>query len=258
MSKLLKIVTGVAALAALTAGMAFAGQNAGAIGKLYWQVGTAKLAARDNTDCTPKFVITATGVKNIRGANCQVVVNGLGGNLPPSWQVQSGGCGDGAGALATARSGFPTGVTSAWAGGTGLADGQSSMYYNASNCLTPHGTGLIWLETAGTTGVNKTATTEYGLYTVTVDQSSGLCAGDCGDPVGPSGVCLNLYLKDPCPTTTTNGNFIQLLDGALAIDNCTVPAGFQNLTWNGGASGAQLCPGVTRIASSSWGKLKNA
>jgi len=256
MSKLLKIVTGVAALTALTAGMAFAGANAGGTAAIYWQTGNTKDAARDNTDCTPKFVITAKGIKNIRGANCQVVVNGLGGVLPPSWQVQSGGCGDGAGALATARSGFPSGIVSAWASGTGLADGQSSMYYNASNCLTPHGTGLIWLETAGTTGVTKTATIEYGLYTVVVDQSSGICAGDCMDPAGPRGVCLNLYLKDPCPTTSTNGNFIQLLDGSLLIDNFTVAASVATLTWNG--NGVQFCPGVTKVATSSWGKLKNA
>lgn len=258
MSKLLKIVTGVAALAALTAGMAFAGQNAGGTAKIYWvNAANQKSTLRDDVTCTPKFVITATGVKNIRGANCQVRVAGLGGNLPPSWQVQSGGCGDGAGSFAPARSGFPTGVTSAWAGGTGLADGQSAMYYNSSNCLTPHGIGVFWLETAGTTGVNKTATTEYGLYVVTMDQSSGTCAGDCLDPAGPSGVCLNLFMTDPCPTPSVNGNFIELLDGALAQDNFAVVAGFNALTWQGGTA-ANACPGRTGVATSSWGKLKAA
>lgn len=253
MSKLLKLAVAAAALCSLAAGVAVAGQNAGATAKMYWvTTGNAKAAYRDETQCTPKLVITVTGVNSIRGANCQVDVNGLAGTLPPSWQAQSGGCADGAGAFAVARSGFPTGVTSVWAGGTGLADGQSSLYYNAGNCLTPHGTGLIWCETAGTTGVAKTATTEYGLYTVTMDQSSGLCAGDCSN--GALGVCLNLYLRDPCPTPTTNGNYIQLLDGPLQIDRCTVVPGFTNLTWKAGAS--TNCPAVTRATTSSWGTLK--
>ena len=239
-----------------------AGLNAGAVAKLYWLTGAnAKAAYRDETGCTPKLMVTASGLHNFRGANVQIQLGSDSGALPPSWQFQSGGCAS-AGQATLARSGFATGVPSAWDGATGVADAQSAMYFNFSTCLTPNGIAVIWLQSAGVSGVNKSPTTEYGLYVVSVDQSSSACAGSCADSAGPAGVCFNLFLKDPCPKTTTSGVFIQVLDGNLDVDNCPVTAGFSFLAWNSASNDISQMSGKCYIAgavrSTTWGQLRKS
>jgi hypothetical protein len=253
------------ALAVLTVaqGPVHAGLNAGATARFYWENSSTHLKSfsRDETSCTPKAIVAATGIQNFRGANVQIRVAGGGGALPPSWQIQSGGCANAAGTATLARSGFPSGMISVWASAIGVTDAQSGMYYIYSTCLTPHGIGVIWLESAGTTGINKASTTEYGLYAVTVDQSTGLCLGDCLGRDGPVSVCLCLYLADGCPTPTTTGNYIQLMDGNLTVDNCPVVPGFTTLTWNAGPGIGlnQNCELLAvKVQASTWGKLRKA
>ena len=238
-----------------------AGQNAGATAKLYWiDASNNVLATQVTSSCTPRFLVTTKGVKGIRGANVQIQVAGVEG-IPPSWQAQSGGCADSVGAFSYHRDAvsFPASKPSVWTGMSGLADAEHSMRYHYDNCLTPHGIAVIWLETAGTSEAIRNATTEYGLYVVSLDQSTGLCLGDCANSTQEL-ICLSGYLVNPCPNPTTSGPFIQLLDGNLAVDNCSYVVGFDGLAWLNGYTGPCTCPALCSdaVQTTSWGRLKKS
>lgn len=269
MSKLLKIALATAALTAMVACAANAGLNAGVAnnGALYWVAGTGVSANRNSTLCTPKFIVSVAGLTNFRGADVQIFINGVGQQLPPAWQMQTGGC-NGDNFLNTLSRSFASPYPTAFTGVSGVADGQMQMYYNwtGSSCnLTPHGVGFLWLESVGVNGAAKTATTRYGLYTVAVDLSQGLCPGDCayidpntGQPIQNAPVCIAPNFQAYCTDKNHPYGYgvYGVLDGNLLYDYVTCPANVAYLTWN--PAGAALdCPGVVPVGPTSWGKLKN-
>lgn len=262
MNKLLKIAVGAAALTALTASMAFAGANAGATGRLIWLTSgkkDTKAANHDNVGCTPLMGFTTTGLKSMKGADVQLVLNGVGGTVPDSWQYWStadaNGCAFGANVSATGFASTGAGaaadsIYNGFASVTGVATSQGGAeYYGNDPCLSPHGVATIWFSAAGAAGANKVSTKTYGLYTLSVDQNTG-CAGDCSSPAG---VCILVNYRLPCGQQT-GGTFFQLLDAANAIDQCSVAANSSYLTWNAASNAA--CPGVTAVKATSWGSLK--
>lgn len=269
MNKLLKIAVGAAALTALTVSLASAGLNAGATGRLMWlttQNKDTKDACRNSNDASPVLGFAALGVKNLRGCDLQLLLNGVDGQVPPSWQWwssadgSSSGCAAAAGANTYARGFNSTGAAPAadslyngWVGVPGVADAQSgTQYYQVNPCLTPHNVALIWFTSAGTNGANKVASKRYGLYKLGVDQNSG-CPGDISDP---KGVCIIANFRLPCQDPLNpRGYKFQLLDGGNNIDDCVVESAFTFLTWM--APCDTRCPGVTPAAPESWGKLKN-
>ncbi len=255
-----------AGLAALTAGMAFAGLNSGAVAHLYWQgtpTGTG-LAARDNTSGTPNILVTVTGLVEIRGADVQILINALDGNgPPPAWQFQLGGCSEGfatynVGGKSAAKNAFNVAPSV-----LGVVASQNSFNFNTGDCRTNNHTGLFWLSAAGANGGTRTPATEYNLWSINLDLATGVeadgvtpCAGGASDPAGPKGVCLNLNFRVPC-----NGpqlaEGLELIDGSLAQDFVAAPVGNQFLTWNVGLLAAQ-CPKVTPLSGTTWGRLKKS
>ena len=95
---LLVTLPGLCALAGLAIAPAQAGQNAGAVAHLYWQVGnTTADTARLSISGRPKLLVTVTGLVSFRGADIQLLVAAnSGGPLPDAWQGNgSNGCNDG-------------------------------------------------------------------------------------------------------------------------------------------------------------------
>jgi hypothetical protein len=269
MNKLLKIAVGAAALTALTVSMASAGLNAGATGKLLW-IGSNNKSTnlRDNVTCTPTIGFATTGLKNMKGADVQLIMNGVLGSVPPSWQWWSSpdgsslGCAAAASATTYFRGFSSTGVGAAadsiynaWTGVPGQAgsqDGAEYYQYTGDPCVTPHGVAVIWFSASGTNGVAKVASKTYGLFKLSIDQNSG-CPGDCSDPAG---VCILVNYRLPCndPANPRGAKFV-LVGSDNNTDDCVVPAGLTYLTWN--ANNNPACPGVTPAATSSWGSLKH-
>lgn len=253
MSKALKIAFAAAAIVVMAVGVANAGLNAGGSAQLYWQNGTALgLAARDNSSLTPQFVVTAKGLTNLRGIDCQLLVNGAGGTLPVDWDFTATGCN--AGNFSSFKGGrggaYPNAITTATAI-TGLAVSQEGMIYQTGDCVTPHGVALLWLSAAGAAGQTRTAATEYGIWAIKFDlaTNNGVC-----DPNGPQAVCINPNFRIPC-TDVQRGAVLGVVDGNLAYDYLPFAAGKTFLTWGGGAS-QTYCAGVTPTVKTSWGSLK--
>lgn len=264
MNKILKIMVGAALLTCVVAGAAFAGDNAGATGKLAWLDATNKVKPGTNEmDCLPKMGMTATGLTRFRGADVQLYINGASGNLPPSWQwwidavTATVGCADG---QTTYGQGFRTtgaahppadSIYNAFTGVPGLATGQgAAMYYNVNPCLTPHNVGLIWFAAAGTGAVVRPASKTFGLFSLIVNQNSG-CPGGCSQ-VEP--VCINVAFRQPCSDPANpRGTVFGVTDSQNKYDYLSVAQSY--LTWGGTSS---TCPGVTAVKTGTWGQLKKA
>jgi hypothetical protein len=261
MTKLCKIATAAAALAVLAAGTASAGLNPNATAQLYWQTGTGLGSTnRDNTGASPKMLVTVKGVNNVRGADVQILYNALdnSGIIPDAWAFWGGGCNDGSATFTVdpnSGANYPKLLNNAAEGAvTGLAVGQNGVSYATGDCRTPHGVALLWLSIAGQNGATRAATKEYGVWAVifnTQFNGAGTCAGDDGTL---GGICLNPNYRIPCQDVQ-RGPVLAVLDGNNNVDFAPYAPAKTFLTWFGTA-GANVCPGVTPTAKSSWGTLK--
>ncbi len=265
MKKMLLILAGAALSVALITSLAAAGLNAGSTAKLYWQNGTTTaLTARNSTIGTPQLLVTFIGINNFRGADVQISINALDySGVPPAWQGNgTGGCNDGnwtfyAGGRNGATSTLYPNIFTTSPAVTGIATSQNQEYYNVpNNCITAHGTALLWLSSAGAIGVARVPTTEYGVWAIKFDVSGTVpCDGDINSPVG---MCFNPFKRSPC-TDVQRDSACTVLDGNLQKDFPMFVPGFIWLTWEGDVTPqypSSNCPAVTPAPAKSWGELK--
>lgn len=246
---------------------AAAGLNPSASAQMYWQTGTngAGRGQRDDTTSTPQLVVTVTGVNNIRGADVQIHYWPLRHDLPmPSaWQFQSGGCAAGAAQfLIGGPGGFYPNLFTSSPPVTALATTQDVALFATGDCLTPHGSGLLWLSTLGSLGRERSPLVEYAVWAISFDlrpiSSGGVanCAGGPSDPSGPVGICLHADHRVPCNDPQREG-VLELFDGSATIDVVPFVAGRSVLTWHAGGVGTQ-CESETPAPRTTWGRLKSA
>jgi len=260
MTKLLTITICVAMLVTL-AGAAFAGQNAGGSAKFYWMTSTSVASTlRNSTASTPRGLVTCTSVTMFRGADVQIYVNANDqSGLPAAWQTEAGGPAEGmftpkiGGWMSGSATIYPN-IFTASPALPGAAVGQDgSLLYGiigTGGCVAPHSVGVIWLSDAGSGGVARTGTKEYGVFGFTIDLSSGNANhGNVDDPVA---VCLNTNWRLPCGSGE-HGSVVVIVDGSAVKDYEALSSGYQWLTW-GGTSGN--CPYVTPVGSTTWGKVQ--
>ncbi|HVP38892.1 MAG TPA: hypothetical protein VMS93_06865 [Candidatus Saccharimonadales bacterium] len=276
MTKFLTTLITVAVVCALAAGVACAGQNAGASARLYWMAGTAATSTslgtvRNSTANTAIAEVTIKGSLGFKGEDIQLLINNLDGSgLPPAWQAFTDGPADGnytcpavTGKYTYASTTYPD-VFFASPACTGVLVAQtaSSIVYNntINPCLAPHNTGLIWLQAAAGVGQVRTATTEYGAICFKIVLNAGV-TGDNTDPNGPMGVCIAANWRQPCHDTTpgSTSSIMQTVDTAGKGDFFAYESGYDFLTWHGElipGSPPTPCPAVTPVKGTTWGQLK--
>lgn len=259
MTKLLKVAICVALFATMMVGAANAGQNAGGSAKIYWlatTTATVGTGSQNSTAASVVALVTCTGLVNFRGADVQLVINAFDASgLPACWQSFPGGYAEGymAGKIGGWKSGSSTIWPNVFTASPALPnpvpaqDGSIVLYglTGSSSCVTPHNTGVIWLSDAGSSGVARTTTREYGVYGFTFDLS--LC-----DP--PMAVCINPNWRLGCGSGE-KGNVMVVVDGAAVKDYYPFTNGFQYLTWYGDPT-LPGCPLSTPTPATTWGKVK--
>ncbi len=250
----------------LAPGHAHAGLNANALAKMMWQVGTAAgLPARNSTIGTPQLVVVVSGVSSFRGADVQISMGALDGSkfLADAWQGNgTGGCNDGAWTFYLGGTGgaYPNIVTTSPPLNNGLVAVQNGELYNTGTCLTPCGTGLLWLQFAAGSGVTRDPATTYGVWAIKFDLTTP-CAGGLNDPT-PFGVCLTPYQRSPCQDAHP-ADFMTLVDANAVQDDILFSAGFVYLTWlpANGTGNIMNCPGAAicytfPAPGRTWGTLR--
>lgn len=250
MTKLLKVTIVAAMLLTMIACVASAGQNAGAVARIYWLTGnTVANPSRDiaGNPAAQKLLVTVKGVNMFRGADVQLIANAFDGSgLPLAWQdgliyaPKPGGWNAGTAAIWPNIATAPTALS--------LATSQTGdlFYNNPVTCLTPHGVGTFWYSAAGAAGRVRNPLTEYGVFGLLIDLS-------LVDPL--VAVCINPNYRLPCGTGE-KGNVMVLIDGTTVKDFCNYENGYQYLTY-GAPGGAPGCPGSTPTSSTTWGKIKH-
>jgi len=255
-----RILLPLLALAALNAPPreTHAGLNAGATAQLYWQVGNGPASASNVTSSsTPQLLVTLKGLRSIWGADVQLLITGCTGAVPPAWQFQSGGCNDGyATFYVGGRGGTYPSAFSASPPVQGLIWSQNNEYFNAPNCLTPHGTAMLWLSAAGAGGQPRDPGVEYGIWAVYFDLTQTTCAGGPADPGGAAPIGIVPNYRAPC-NDVLRGSVMAVLDADGVIDYVPfpmIPGG--SLLWD--ISDFCACyPGFCDpVKTQSWGNLR--
>ncbi|MBI5836293.1 MAG: hypothetical protein HZB25_03515 [Candidatus Eisenbacteria bacterium] len=249
MKNLLRTAVCAALLTATLAGMASAGQNAGATARIYWLTNNT-LASTDrnstSVSATQKLLVTVKGVNTFRGADVQLLANAMDASgLPLEWQ----------GAIYTPKAGgWNTGSATVFPSialaspSLSLSSSQTGdLYYGltgTSACVTPHNVGTFWYSAAGAAGRARDTNIEYGVFGLVIDLSA----------VAPTpGVCINPNYRLPCGTGE-QGNKIVIVDGNTLKDYCAFDLGYQWLTWSATGPG---CPDVTPVQGTTWGKIRH-
>ncbi|MBI5836294.1 MAG: hypothetical protein HZB25_03520 [Candidatus Eisenbacteria bacterium] len=248
MTKLLKVTIVAAMLLTMIACVASAGQNAGALARIYWLTSNTVANPSRNIAGNPaaqKLLVTVKGCAMFRGADVQLLANAFDGSgLPLLWQdpiytPKAGGWNTGSSAI------FPniaTAVTSLTLSTSQTGD----LYYNLDPCVTPHNVGTFWYSAAGAAGRARNIAIEYAVFGLVIDLS-------LVDPTVP--VCINPNYRLPCGTGE-KGNVMVLVDATTVKDFCSYENGYQYLTY-GAPGSAPGCPGSTPTSSTTWGKIKH-
>jgi hypothetical protein len=241
-----------------------AGMNSGGLAHLYWQTGTAGFGKieRDDTTRTPQLVVTLTGINNFRGADIQIYYWALNDSrtVPAAWQFQLGGCAAAAAQFTVGGFGgsYPNIFTTSPAVPQ-VAVLQNEAIYNTADCVTPHGSGLLWLQAAGTAGVARNSTAEYAAWAIRFDlgapdgSTGHSCAGGYFDPSG-GGICLYPTWRLPCGNALRVG-VAGILDGNLDEDFLPFETGRLQLTWRAG-SRLDGCYNQTPARNRTWGLIR--
>jgi hypothetical protein len=242
-----------------------AGLNAGAVARLYWVTAdNQKATYRNETSCKMKFVVTVTGATSLMGASCKILVGGYDSfwRLPPSWQMQPGGCGDSTHVLQISRDSFPVGVLNPWIGNEALLDLHLGMQILGPTVTYDgfSGPGVIWMQTAGLAGVKLAPTSEYGLYSVSVDQSQTRCVGGCTNRFGLYyAQCFQAQFLPDGPGFGPGYAVVDLTDENLNHDLVPLVINgaidYALLTWNASIETPRECP-TDAISVQTWGGLR--
>lgn len=235
-------------------GPAHAGANAGARARIYWQVGDGPGLADRNSDSDSmiQVVVTVRGVRDLRGADVQLTLEGA-GSLPPYWQAQPGGCAE---SLAVFKpGGFGGAYPDAFISGTpivGMLTMAHGMFYQVRRnpCITPDSTGTIWLATAGAAGEARDSTVEYALCAFRLDlrKARAACPGGAR-AAGSQGLCLYVNNHIPCIRTAPT-MAITVVDNLTVKDFVPVDSAYSRLTWKGGACHSPKAPAAPKKAPS--------
>lgn len=90
MKNLLRTAVCAALLIGTLAGLASAGQNAGAVARIYWLTNNTLASVDRNStsiSATQKLLVTVKGVNTFRGADVQLIANAMDASgLPLEWQ----------------------------------------------------------------------------------------------------------------------------------------------------------------------------
>ncbi len=248
----------------LAAGSSFAGNNPSAVARLYWLTSnTVASTSRNSTAGTAKALITLKGVTDFRGGDVQLFVATMeaSGALTEAWSAYSGGAAE---ANYTPKSGgfnngtaatFPN-IFTASPALPGVATSQTGVmkFHEPGGCITVADWGTIWLSTAGSAGVARTSTTEYGFFGFTLDLTTGL-ANDANSG-SPKGVCIYPSYHNPCNQVGNPRHpSMAIVDGAAIKDYPVFETGFTFLTWFGDV-GTKLCPDIVPVPVKSWGQVR--
>src|SRR5205814_10491895 len=107
----------------------------------------AALSSQGTSSGTPQLLVTVKKLKNFRGADVQLLIQARDYSLTDAWKFAPGSCADGEATFWIGGRGgtYP----SAFAAVPNLSVPQNQEYVDTDECLTPHGTGLLWLSAGG-------------------------------------------------------------------------------------------------------------
>ncbi len=262
-----------AAVASLcVVGSCFAGANAGAAARIYWQDGTGPgLDSAEASGGTPQLVIVAKGLSLFRGADVRLLIVPCGGGqLPAAWQGNgTGGCNDGYWTFYVGGPGgfYPNAFTVSPAV-PNVAISSNQEYYNQPVCgVTSSSVGILWLHAEGSAGVARDPNLDYALWAIKFDLrgvamgGSVSCAGDLSDPSGPKGVQFFACNGYPCGSPSHPAS-VALIDGSGAVDYVQALGLYSEVAWRPplvcvAAPAFDGCLQSDPAEQSTWGKLKS-